>query len=108
MSDFERIYLEPEHNQIEGRMSYQDDVIRELSEYTLQQNDRIAALTADRNEWVKKANAATALASQYLRERDRYREALEVMVSLYAGQIQNDGGYDVALDIARDALNREE
>ena len=33
-------------------------------------------MTRDRNEWVKKANAATDLASQYLRERDALEEML--------------------------------
>ena len=80
-------------------MSYQDDVIRELSEYTLQQNDRIAALTADRNEWVKKANAATALASQYLRERDRYRGLLETVLPELPASLYRH---------VRHALNREE
>lgn len=31
-------------------------------------------------------------------------EALKVMVRLYAGQIQNNGGYDIALELAREAI----
>jgi hypothetical protein len=76
MSNFERIYLGPDHNQIEGRMWCQDDDPASLGEpWTEYVRADLYA------EWVTKANKATALASQYLRERD----ALLTEHKLWAG-----------------------
>jgi hypothetical protein len=110
MSDFERIYLEPDHNQIEGRMWCQDDDPASLGEpwteyvradlYAEQEDqlfktmDLVTVLTADRDEWVTKAGKATALASQYLRERDALREALEEVEPWMVAFLRSEPGTD--------------
>ena len=103
MSDPERIYLEPEHNQIEGRMWCQDDDPASLGEPWTEyvRTDIHAMLALNRDDWAAKANKATALASQYLRERDRYREALEKV-------LDEATVYDLEIiGIARKALQPE-
>ena len=143
MSDPDRIFLEPEHDELEGRLWCQDDdpaslgepwteYVRadlyatraaELANMREEREDRIVALvesarriatlTADRNEWMVKANAATALASQYLRERDRYRSELENIAN--ADQSTWDEEMQEPIEFKRwaqsrahRALNREE
>ena len=71
----------------------------------------IAQLVHDRNEWMVKAGKATALASQYLRERDALRDELKrygvhgdycsCMTPSGAGAGPCDCGF-------RDVLKREE
>jgi hypothetical protein len=99
-----RIYLEPDHNQIEGRMWCQDDDPASLGEPWTEyvRADIHAMLALNRDEWMVKANKATALASQYLRERDRYREALGLILT-HATEYNTD-----VIEIAKKALYREE
>jgi hypothetical protein len=85
MSAPDRIYLEPDHNQIEGRMWCQDDDPASLGEPW--------------TEYVR-ADLYTALEA----ERDRYREALGLILT---HATKYNYSTDV-IEIAKKALYREE
>ena len=103
----DRIFLEPDHAQIEGRMWCIDNDPASLGEHWTEYvradlyaartaelanmredrdehfaglvkcAERITELTADRDRWMSNAHGAQKLSLEYLRERDHYREALE-------------------------------
>jgi hypothetical protein len=72
-------------------------------------------MTWDRDQCLKRANKATALASQYLRERDALRDAMQDFLRDWDNGPEDRGTEGKLVDIAakhadafRHALNREE